>query len=376
MSPVQSALPNVLYCAALDPSTKFGSFEEQILCVAKAFQARGALFLPVFETRLAGRVQAEFTASDLPVEALDLNRRDLATLRGLHALIRKARIDVVHWNFYPIINPYVLLLSLTSRARHYWTDHSSRDASEVTTIPRLRNLFLRRYDRVLCVSDFVMESLRREGSTVPLTRTTHFVNTERFRVDAQARHRVRAQHGAKDRFVALAVAHLIPQKGIEVLLQALAKLPTDVQVWVVGRGPEADRLARVAQGLDDRVRFFGLQSDVLPYMQAADCLVCPSLWAEAFGLVNIEAMACGLPIVASRTGGIPEIVDPGRNGILVEPGDAGQLAAALWHLVEHPQLRRQMGDQARADTIERYSAERQVERHLDVYRSDNVRTGA
>jgi glycosyltransferase involved in cell wall biosynthesis len=369
VSTVDSRLPNVLYCAALDPSSKFGSFEEQILSVAKAFRARGALFLPVFESSLAGRVQTEFTGADLRVEALDLNRFDLSTLRRLIRLIRKARIDVVHWNFYPVVNPYVLLLSVMNHARHYWTDHSSRDASGVSSTPRLRNLVLRRYHRVLCVSDFVMQSLRREGVAVPLTRMTHFVNTERFRPDPQARHRFRAPLGIGDHFVALAVANLIPEKGIEVLLHALAKLPPNVQAWVVGRGPEADRLARVAQGLTGRVRLFGLQSDVLPYMQAADCLVCPSVWAEAFGLVNIEAMACGLPVVASRVGGIPEIVDPGRNGMLVDPGDADQLAAALSHLVERPELRQEMGRQARSDAVERHSTERQLERYLDVYRS-------
>jgi glycosyltransferase involved in cell wall biosynthesis len=373
VSTVDSRLPNVLYCAALDPSSKFGSFEEQVLSVAKAFRARGALFLPVFESGLSGRVQTEFTGPDLRVEALNLNRFDLTTFRRLLRLMRKARIDVVHWNFYPVVNPYVLLLSVMNHARHYWTDHSSRDASGVSSTPRLRNLVLRRYHRVLCVSDFVMQSLRREGATVPLTRMTHFVNTERFRTDPQARYRLRAQLGVGDHFVALAVANLIPEKGIEVLLHALAKLPPDVQVWVVGGGPEADRLARVAQGLTGRVRLFGLQSDVLPYMQAADCLVCPSVWAEAFGLVNVEAMACGLPVVASRVGGIPEIVDPERNGMLVDPGDAGQLAAALGRLVERPELRQEMGRQARSDAVERYSTERQLERYLDVYRSDSRR---
>jgi spore coat protein SA len=199
---------------------------------------------------------------------------------------------------------------------------------------------------------------------------THFVNTERFRVDPLGRRRLRAQFEIGDQFVVLAVAHLIPEKGIEVLLKALSKVPEEVHAWIVGAGPEADRLKQVANGLTGRVRLFGLQSDVLPYMQAADCLVCPSVWAEAFGLVNIEAMACELPVVASRVGGIPEIVESGRNGMLVEPGDVSQLAAALTHLVEHTELRRQMGRQARSDVLERYSTERRLEQHLDVYRSD------
>jgi glycosyltransferase involved in cell wall biosynthesis len=352
--------------------------EEQVLCLAKAFRARGALFLPVFESGLTGRVHAEFAAAGIESADLDLRHFHGAALRRLLALIRRARIDIVHWNFYGVVNPYVLLLSLLRpRLHHYLTDHGSREVTAASSVPRIRNAFLRRYRHVLCVSDFVMAALRREGVTVPLRRISHFVNTERFRDDAQARHRLRVQHGVQDRFVTLVVAQLIPEKGIEVLLRALAKLPPTAQVWVVGNGPDADRLARLAHDLDldRRVRFFGLQSDVQPYMQAADCLACPSLWSEAFGLVNVEAMASGLPVVASRAGGIPEIVTPGRNGILCDPGDVSQLTDAISSLIENPRLRRQLGRQARADAVDGYSVDRQIERHLDVYKLVGRRRG-
>ena len=82
-------------------------------------------------------------------------------------------------------------------------------------------------------------------------------------------------------------------------------------------------------------------------MQAADAFVCPSRWAEAAGLVNIEAQACGLPVLASRIGGIPEYVMDGRTGVLFPPGDAEELAAAVRRLLDDPERFREMGREAR-----------------------------
>jgi hypothetical protein len=112
------------------------------------------------------------------------------------------------------------------------------------------------------------------------------------------------------KFVLLSVAHLIRAKGVDVALRALAELPPAVVLWVAGEGEEAGRLRELCRdlGVEGRVRFLGSQPHVEPYLQAAGCFVCPSLGAEAAGLVNLEAQACGLPVLASSVGGIPEYV--------------------------------------------------------------------
>jgi glycosyltransferase involved in cell wall biosynthesis len=167
----------------------------------------------------------------------------------------------------------------------------------------------------------------------------------------------------------LVVAHLIKDKGVDVAVRAMAELP-DVQLWIVGEGPEESALRSLVAELklEDRVRLLGLQAHVQPYLQAADCFVCPSLWGEAAGLVNIEAQACGTPIIASRIGGIPEYVADGRTGFLFSPGDHRDLARCVRRLIDDPALQRRLAEQARTDSLERFSPQARLPEYLDLYR--------
>jgi len=290
-------------------------------------------------------------------------------------LIDEHAIEIVHWSFYHPLNAYVWALTVARPLlTHYLTDHRSRygDPLPRRSLVRraLKRAFLRRYRRIVCVSEFIADSLRSEGLAERLTICAHFINTDRFRPDPAVREQVRGQLLAESQFGLLLVAHLIPEKGGEVLLRALPGLPPQVQAWIVGDGPDTSRLQRLAEelGLAKQVRFLGNQSEVQRYMQAADCLVCPSLWLEAAGLVNIEALACGVPVVASRVGGIPEIVVHGRTGFLFEPGRADELAAAVRGLLEEPEKLAEMGRAARGVAVERHSAERRIPEYLDLYR--------
>jgi glycosyltransferase involved in cell wall biosynthesis len=369
-----SRLLRVLYAANLDPSKKCGSFEEQTFLLASAFQQRGGLLLPVFTRTPESIARGLYQAANLEFSALDFSRFHLGTLRRLLHLTARHNIEVVHWNFYPALtNGYVWALSvLAPRLKHYLTDHISRPANgpgAVQRYKRIKRLFLRRYARVVGVSRYVVDCLHHlEVGLVP-TCCPYFINTDRFAPNAEARSEVRRRLGAGDRFVLVAPAALIKEKGIDVALRAVARLG-DVLLWVLGDGPEASNLAALAEelGLHQRVSFLGLQSQVEPYMQAADAFVCPSLWGEAAGLVNIEAQSCGLPVLASRIGGIPEYVQDGQTGFLFPPGDDESLAAAARRLQDDPQRRRDMGRNAREWAVGRFSLTARLDDYLELYR--------
>jgi glycosyltransferase involved in cell wall biosynthesis len=374
----RARLRRVLFAIALDPSQKFGSLEEQICLQARAFRERGSLFLPLFlSASPADRAVPEFRDAGVAVECLDLDRFRWGSCRRLLRLVGEHRIEVVHWNFTPPLNnPYLWVLSLLRPGvRHYFTDHNSRTLPAPRPQPPLLRAFkralLKRYDKVIGVSEFIRDSLRDQGCWSNLSSCLHFINADRFRPDAEARREVRRGLDAEDRFVVLVVANLIREKGVDVAVRAMARLPEGVTLWVVGGGGEAGVLqAQAGQlGAAGRIHLLGPQRHVQPYMQAADCLVCPSLWAEAAGLVNLEALACGLPVVASRVGGIPEYVEDGRTGLLFTPGDADGLAACLLRLHGDTEFRNALARQARAQALERFSAHNRLDDFLAAYRT-------
>jgi len=368
----------VLYVLRLDPAGKFGSVEEQTLTLARSFQEQGSLFLPVFLRPLDSESASQYAREGLAVKALDLAQFGPGRLRRLLGIVRQHQIEVVHWNFYhPLFNPYLWALTvLMPGVDHYFTDHTSRPGTRPAADgggglkARLKKMLISRYRKVFCVSGFVLDQVR-DLAGPRAERVDHFINTDRFRPDASVRRQVRQTMGIGDEFVAATVAFLIKAKGIDIAIKALAQLPEDVVLWVVGEGPERGNLEALARqlGLERRARFLGPKRNVEPILQAADCALCPSVWAEAAGLVNLEALACGLPVVASRIGGIPDLVDDGRTGFLFTPGDPQELAAQLRRLVSDAPLRRRMSEAARSEAVERFSPGSRIDHYLGLYRA-------
>jgi len=147
------------------------------------------------------------------------------------------------------------------------------------------------------------------------------------------------------------VAQFRPEKGHDVLLDAFAvvrRQVPDARLVLVGQGELEEELrARVKSlGLGDSVELTGPVEDVWPYLASADVFALASN-SEAYGIAIAEAMAAGLPVVASEVGGIPELVAPGITGELFAPGDRGALAAHLARLLTSPELRSRMSDAAR-----------------------------
>jgi glycosyltransferase involved in cell wall biosynthesis len=146
----------------------------------------------------------------------------------------------------------------------------------------------------------------------------------------------------------------------------------DARLVIVGDGEERPALVELAARLrlDGAVQFVGAQprKAVAAYLSAADVFLFPTERDEAAPLVLPQALACGLPVVASRRGGIPEVVDrPGENGILVEPGSLEELVRAMLDLHRDEGLRASLGANAVARVAEAYTLERMVERTLEVY---------
>jgi L-malate glycosyltransferase len=175
------------------------------------------------------------------------------------------------------------------------------------------------------------------------------------------------------------VANLRPEKGHDILIdaavQVLRRCP-DANFEIVGGGPELERLlARAeARSVLHALTFLGHRDDVPARLADGDIFVLPSR-SEAFPNAVLEAMATGLPIVASGVGGILELIDDGVTGLLVPPGDALSLADRLCRLMNDPALASRLGDAARAEALARYSFDRMVAAFESLYLTELRRRG-
>lgn len=170
------------------------------------------------------------------------------------------------------------------------------------------------------------------------------------------------------------IGRLVPQKGLLVLVEALAQMPKRFRLSVVGSGPLKAELHRRAGalGIEERLELReDVRHDEVPrYLRRLSVLVLPSLttptWKEQFGHVLIEAMACGVPVVASDSGAIPEVV--GDAGLLVREGNAAELASALESLLSDPALRRTLAHRGRARALAHYANEVVAERLATIWK--------
>jgi D-inositol-3-phosphate glycosyltransferase len=207
------------------------------------------------------------------------------------------------------------------------------------------------------------------------------VDTQLFTPGDRAQAR-RALGWDDDEFIVLQLGRLVPRKGIDNVIQALAKLPRHLRARLVVVGgdareadehatPEIARLRRIAQeaGVADQVTFTGhrRRDELRAFYVAANVFV-TTPWYEPFGITPLEAMACGTPVVGSAVGGIRHSVAPGISGYLVPPRDPEALAARLVALYERPALARSLGHGGVVRVRSLFTWERVADDLIDVYR--------
>lgn len=180
-----------------------------------------------------------------------------------------------------------------------------------------------------------------------------------------ARFCVAAPAGVRRRGIVFLGRHE-PRKGLRVLLDAVAALPSDTEVSIAGHGPETDGLRRRYR--DPRVRWLGVLDDAskIRVLRSAAVLCAPSLHGESFGMVLLEAMAAGTPVVASDIGGYRELAAGGAAACLVPPGDADALAAALGDLLANEPYAAQLRRGGVAQ-VRRYTMDSLARRYVAVY---------
>jgi glycosyltransferase involved in cell wall biosynthesis len=289
-----------------------------------------------------------------------------------------AFVPIIHGTAPAMVSSLVSAMR-RARARPAVATSLKRLARQVVNYTTVDHVVYRRADVVIAVSRAVAASVRR-WYRVPAARiavVANAIDPEMFRPRPERRAALRAAWGAGDgETVLLTVGILSDQKGVDVAIEALARLKARgrrARLVVVGDGPLRPALARLAsaRGVTGAVTFVGAlaNEEAAAYYGAADVFVFPTLRVEAFGVVTIEAMAAQRPVIVSRIGATPEIVEDGVTGFLVPPGDVEAVAARIALLADDPVRARAMGQRGRARVVAEWTREAQARRIVEVFES-------
>jgi glycosyltransferase involved in cell wall biosynthesis len=351
---------------------KLGGTETFTTELAGALRRRGVDARIVFvggSDRLAGRV----VELGIPSASLGLTRgrQVIAHPRSFARLVATVGADCA-------ILPASGYLAASLRAGGYRrplvaVEHGT--LLQVDGLPLGRRL-LRRIDRAsgiwtcdveVAVSAYVLEELQKHRKARRVVCIRNGIDLGRFSPEAD--------ESPKDRPFTLGYAgRLIPSKGVADVIQAFGsrEVPEDSVLLIAGDGPDRGALERLANelGLAKRTRFLGSVGDMPGFWRACDIGVVPSAgWIESFCLAAVEAMACGLPVVASRVGALPETISDGLTGTLVDQGDIAELGRAFGRYASHASLRREHGANARRLCEDRYDLDATADSYAEVIAS-------
>jgi len=283
-----------------------------------------------------------------------------------YRLVRDLKIDIIHTHLFPT-NIIGLIAAWFSRKPLIVNMHADiRDNPGA----RLRKWLYfavdksihRYYSRIIAVSEYIKKRLVQSG-----------YQPEKIEViyNGIAAPPVNITAMGKRGYVIGTIARLHKVKGQRYLIDATCALINRgqaVELWIVGEGDDREILEKlvVDLGMKERVKFWGHQSDIWPFLQAFDLFVFPSL-SESMGISLVEAMLLKKPIIASNVGGIPEIINNGKNGLLVEAGDSEGLARSMERLIKDRKQAESLARQAKADAETKFTLKIMLENTCKLY---------
>jgi glycosyltransferase involved in cell wall biosynthesis len=349
----------------------FGGVERHVLWMLSALQAQGIDAVPI----LFHNGELAVRARELGVEPLILSARNvslIATCRRLAGFLRRRDIAILHAHGYKA-TVFCAIARAWYRFALIKTEHGLPEPMAAGRASALRNRFYYFLDAtatrmaratVCYVAEDIRKHYARAHAGLPM-----FVIPNGVPCMDRRRH-PRPPDLAKGYFNLLMVGRLDEVKGHDVAIKALATgaIAPDIHLNIVGTGPRHAELLRLAQvlGIADRVHLLGFRRNAYDYMAHCDALLMPSLH-EGLPYALLEAMALGVPIIASAVGGLAEVIENGVTGLLVAPRSGLELAPAIQRLHADDGLRTRLAAGAQAAQRSRYSLDTMTSRYLRVY---------
>jgi glycosyltransferase involved in cell wall biosynthesis len=356
----------------------FAGAERSVLSAVHALKSFGhaAEFLIIKELRKpanANSFAALAKELSIPVVVIPTTRRfDMTLSRRLSAFIATGGYDIVHCHGYKTLIHLTMARNPNSTPPLIVTYHgfTSHDLTAMA-YEWLEWLAYQRVDCLFAVSENSMEFLSRRGMMRCKTAVVPNMVTPLI-----AKTPIEKPHKGR-KVTLLFLGRLSREKGLDVLLEALhLRVFSHLKLTVVGEGPERHSLEETMRtyGLENQVYFEGFKQDIKPYLEEADALVMPSR-TEGMPMALLEAAVSGIPVIATKVGGIPEIVIHNQNGLLVTPENPAQLADAIENMVKELERIKLGAASAAPGILSKYGPDKWVDRALTVYR-ETIKTAS
>lgn len=349
----------------VDLGREYRGGQHQALLLLQGLVSRGhsPKLITLRDSLLAQRA----TDSGIMVHGISPGCRRLAATLVIRRLVQKRDVDIIHAN-----EPHALSSAWLARAHGSVPVIVSRRIALPLSTSEFSRARYRAASRIVAVSRFVAKSVVASGFAEGCADVIYDGVEIPAAIGEVDRDSARKQFSISQESLCIAnVAAFVKEKGHELLVAAFAKLILQFPKCVLllpGEGPEKNKLQETVRrlGLEAVVKFPGFVSDIESVYAATDLFVFPS-YEEPLGSSLLSAMAHGLPVVAFARGGVPEVVEDGKNGLLVKQLDPTALSAAMVRLLSNPVQARQFGEAARETVSSHFSADRMVEATLHLY---------
>ena len=352
------------------------SQEDRHLLLCRQLVARGIQPVLIFSAPIK-EFEQKFLDAGALMFYISYEKGPLNFYRTLRQVVRDNNVTLAHIIFFDYFSPVTWIVRAAGVKRIIYEMQNSgvfRATSWKRLVLRARTRIMTApMTRVIAISEFVKEQLVKAGIAKEKIIVRHLgVDIERFTPDAGSKEEwIRRFNLPPGQIIASTVSYLRPFKNPDILVEAFRELKTrnvPVRLFVAGGGEMLPGLKELSKKLEveDYIYWLGNVSDPKSLLQASDMFLLVST-GEAFGLVLAEAMACGVPIVGTRSGSLAEVVEEGQTGLLVPVRNYEDLATAIETLVTQPALRHKMAAQALERVKNNFTVQDAVTKTLNIY---------
>jgi glycosyltransferase involved in cell wall biosynthesis len=375
----QQSRPRLMYVLGLAPQ-KIGGIEKFLRYFVLALDAVGWDSVLCFDGPIAAEFREYISGPYVIIESLDnQGNLGLTCAGGLWKLLRKHKPQTFVYAFHGVMRCFPWLAKMAGCKQVFFNDHSSRPQGQVAaplSFPKriVGRILTAPLSAIVSVSEFT----RKTSYALGITSACNVVvsnGVEVYAADLRRGVDFRERYGISSNDVVITqVCWMVKEKGVDIMLRAagmILRKHYGVHFLLVGEGPELTKYREltIELGIESNVTFTGLLNNPTGtgVFEASDVYCQPSVWQEACPLAVLEAMSVKLAVIASDTGGLPEIVQHGKSGILVPVGNSKEICAALEKLLGNADLRRSMGEEGYQLILKEHRIEETARKYVDVF---------